>query len=259
VSPFPQPDLTATTSATGQAVFTLAMVLATVAVAAFAYRYWRTTGSPIALLCMVGGLACAPIEVIVDVVGLIWYPREGQWRAYESFGRPIPVLVVFGYVWFMGGLMAIVESRVSGGATHREIWRLYGWLIALNVVIETFGTRMEIYHYYGHQPLTFFGFPLWWAVVNTAVATVGGILIAALRPHLSGPRILAVIAVVPMVDAGVNASTAWPTWVMLNTNLSAWAIQPAGVATVGLCALLVWMTTLLVPDRARRDAASAVG
>jgi hypothetical protein len=255
---YPQPDLSDTTSATGQALFTIAMVIATVAVAAFAYRYWRTTGSPIALLCMVGGLASAPIEAIVDLGGLCWYPREGQWRAYETFGRPIPVLVVFGYVWFMGGLMAIVEARVSAGATHRDVWRLYGGLIALNVVIETFGTRMKIYHYYGHQPLKFFGFPLWWAVVNTAVATFGGMVLAALRPHLTGARILVVIPLVPMIDAGVNASTAWPTWTMLNTDLSAWAIQLAGALTAGLCALLMWMATLLIPNRSNAEATPAV-
>ena len=50
---------------------------------------------PMLLLCLAGGVFAAAWEPIVDVVGFVYVPDSGPWRAFTFLGRPMPWLIVF--------------------------------------------------------------------------------------------------------------------------------------------------------------------
>jgi hypothetical protein len=226
-----------------QVAYTIFLLVPLLVLGAWTLRLWRRQRDAVPVLCLLGGAVCTIFEPIVDILGLCWYPREGQWRLFETFGRPIPVGVLFGYTWAFGGLTVVayrwIERRGVG-----SLWRLYPVFIAISIPFEVVANHTGYYVYYGNQPLRIFEWPAWWGPVNFAVPVGAAVFIRRVRPFLSGWRVLAVAAVVPMADGGVNASTAWPVWSALNApGLPTPVVQAAGLATVGLALLLVWLVT----------------
>jgi len=243
VSHFPQPPQGLHMNTTAQAIFTIGQALPCVAMAYFAWRFWRKERSPVLALCMVGGAFAAFMEPIVDVLGQVWFPRDGQWRMFETWGRPLPWFLVV-YVWYVGGQAFIAYRRLDRGARSRDIWQLYGIFFLIDVILETPGLYMNLYTYYGHQPLNFFRLPLWWPAVNAAMPIMAGLLIYLLLPYLRGWRVLALVAVIPAADGMANAAASWPTWSALNTRLPAVVVWSAGVVTCALACLMVQFMSL---------------
>jgi hypothetical protein len=76
---------------------------------------------------------------------------------------------------------------------------------------------------------------------------VAGLLVHKMTPHLTGARILAIVAFVPMADGLTNGALAWPVWSALNTQIGFLATYPAAVASSGLAALAIWVITRGLP------------
>ena len=238
LSNFPQPPQGLHMNTTAQAIFTVGQVVPCLVLAFCAWRIWQKERSPIAALCMVGGAIAMLMEPIVDVLGQVWFPRHGQWVLFETWGRPIPWFIVV-YVWYVGGQALISFRRLEHGAVARDIWKLYGLFFVANVICETPGLYMNLYTYYGHQPLNFFRLPLWWPAVNAAMPILAGTLIFLLKPYMTGWRVLGVVAIIPAADGAANAAAAWPTWNVLNTRLPAAVVWAAGCVTVALASLMI--------------------
>jgi len=180
---------------------------------------------------------------VVDVLGMCFFPRQNQWIAIETFGRPIPMFMVPVYSWFVGGQAILVWHLLRRGMDRRQFWTCWFAIMAVDVVLETPGLLMNVYTYYGSQPFNPWGLPLWWAPVNATMPVVAGYLVyrmydAALRP---------------MADGIANAATAGPVWATLNTNLGMAATYPAAILTFGLAAMLVWVIALRLPAAAPVD------
>ena len=238
LSSFPQPPSGLEMNRTAQAIFTIGQAVPCVVLAFFAWRIWQKERSPIPALCMVGAALAMFMEPIVDILGQVWFPREGQWVLFETWGRPIPWFIVV-YIWYVGGQSVITLRRLEHGALASDIWKLYGLFFVANVICETPGLYMDLYTYYGHQPLNFFRLPLWWPAVNATMPILAGALIFLLKPYLTGWRVLGVIPLVPAADGAANIAAAWPTWNALNTQLPAAVIWAAGSLTVALASLLI--------------------
>ena len=247
-SHFPQPPQGLHMNSTLQAVFTIGQAVPCLVLAFVAWRMWQKERSPIAALCMVGGALAMFMEPIVDVLGQVWFPRDGQWRLFETWGRPIPWFIVV-YIWFVGGQALISYRQLDRGARGRDIWKLFGIFFVVDVILETPGLYMNLYTYYGHQPLNFFRLPLWWPAVNAAMPILAGTLIFLLRPYLSGWLILAVIPLIPAADGMANAAAAWPTWSALNTRLPAAVVWSAGLVTCALAALMIHFISLVAEQK----------
>ncbi|HLF40849.1 MAG TPA: hypothetical protein VI854_05165 [Acidimicrobiia bacterium] len=247
-SEIPQPPTGMEMNETAQAVFTIGQVIPVLVLGFIAWRLWQRERTVVPILCMVGGAFAVFYEPIVDVLGLVWFPRGGQWRMFETFGRPIPWFLVV-YVWYVGGQAFLAYRKHEQGARGRDIWRLYGTFFVINVVLETPGLYMDLYAYYGHQPFEFFRLPLWWPAVNSAMPILAGTLVFAAWPYLKGWRALAVIPLVPAADGMANAAAAWPTWSALNTQLPWGAVWAAGAVTCGLAALMVHFIALFADSR----------
>jgi hypothetical protein len=247
-SKVPQPPFDMKMGATAQAIFTVGQFLPFIILTIVAIRWSRQRKTPIPLLFIVGGGLAIFLEPVVDVLGLCFFPRHGQWRLFEAFGRPIPLFLVV-YFWYVGGQGMLAWRRFEEGVTKRDVWRLYAIFMIVNVILESPGIWMNIYTYYGKQPFDFWGFPLWWAPINAGMPIVAAALVYRLRPYLTGWRVLGVAALVPMADGLTNGASAWPTWVALNTQLPSAVTWTAGAVTCGLAAFLVWIVTLAVSRR----------
>jgi len=148
----------------------------------------------------------------------------------------------------------IFERGIDQAGVFR-LWAIFG---VINVVLETPGLLGGVYTYYGAQPFNFWGFPLWWSVVNPLMPIVAGALITSLRPELgSGRKLAVVIPLVPMADGIANAATAWPLWVALNSGIGYAVTYPAALATLGLTLLSLWVVALAVARPAEQKARSA--
>jgi hypothetical protein len=248
LSHIPQPPQGMHMNTTAQAIFTIGQVVPCLVFAFIAGRMWRRERSPIAALFMVGGALAMFMEPIVDVLGQVWFPRNGQWRLFETWGRPIPWFIVV-YIWYVGGQAFIAYRQLEKGGRGHDIWKLYGIFFLANVICETPGLYMNLYAYYGHQPLNFFRLPLWWPAVNAAMPILAGTLVFLLRPYLQGWRVLAVILLIPAADGMANAAVAWPTWNALNTRLPAAVVWAAGCLTVALATLMIHFIALVADAR----------
>jgi hypothetical protein len=242
-----QPPSGVVMSATGQTIFTIAVTIPWVVLFVVALRIWRRDHTPVPLLFMVGGALCILFEPVVDVLGLCFFPRANQWVGLEVFGRPIPLFMWPVYSWFVGGQAFLFWRAFQRGMTADRVWRWWLILMGVNVLLESPGILMNVYTYYGAQPFNPWGLPLWWLAVNATMPIVAGFLVHKLYPHLTGAKVLLIIAIVLMADGATNGAIAWPVWTALNTRLGFWATYPAAIATFGLAALLVWMLTRALP------------
>ncbi len=221
-----------------QQVYTAALLIPMVVLVAYALRIWvkDRDSAPFALL--LGGAICVVWEPIVDVLGRCWYPAFGQVHLFTTFGRPIPLYVIFGYTWFMGGL-SIVAYSVIQAKGMKALWHLYPILILIEAPFELLAVHTHVYVYYGHQPLSLDSWPIWWGFVNTSVPITTAALLTCFRSNLKGWRGLLVIAMVPMIDGAANAATGWPVWTVLHASVPDVERQCAGVLTCLLGLLVV--------------------
>jgi hypothetical protein len=238
LSSIPQPPQGMHMNTTAQAIFTVGQALPCLVFAVIAWRIWQKERSPIPALCMVGGAFAMFMEPIVDVLGQVWFPRQGQWVLFETWGRPIPWFIVV-YIWYVGGQSVITFRSLERGAVARDIWKLYGIFFVANLICETPGLYMDLYTYYGRQPLNFFRLPLLWPVVNSMMPILAGTLVYLLRPYMKGWRVLGVIPLIPAADGAANIAAAWPTWSALNTRLPTAVIWVAGCGTIALASLMI--------------------
>jgi hypothetical protein len=134
---------------------------------------------------------------------------------------------------------------------------VFALVVVVDILLEHPGLYMNLFFYYGHQPFWFTRFPLWWGAVNATIPIVSVTLVYLLRPHLRGWRILAVVPLIPVVQAGVSAAVSWPVWNTINTSLPAAVVWVAGALTIGLCACLVAICAeTLARESARRAVAA---
>lgn len=134
--------------------------------------------------------------------------------------------------------------------TKKALFQLYLIDVFINIWLESPGVLMGAYQYYGHQPVNFWGLPLWWVCVNPIMPMTAGALIYRLSPHLSGRRLALVIAFIPMADGVANGATGWPMWTALNLGAPLIVTHLAWLLTLGLALTSVWVLTFVVarPD-----------
>jgi hypothetical protein len=221
-----------------QEIYTVALVVPLALLVAYALQIWARDKDVAPLALLIGGAGCVVWEPIVDVLGRCWYPQFGQVHLFETFGRPIPLYVLFGYAWFMGGL-TIVAYRVIQAKGFRALWRLYPLLIVIEAPFELLAVHTHVYVYYGQQPLSISSWPIWWGFVNTSIPICAAVLLTCFRPKLAGWSVLLVIPMLPMLDGAGNAASGWPVWTILHSSVPAAERQIAGVLTCLLGVLVV--------------------
>lgn len=237
---------------TAELVFTVFLGLPLIGFFVWGLRNLVVDRDPLLLLCLLGGAVALAFEPIVDVLGLCYFPEEGSIHAFTVFGRALPLFMVLVYPWYVGGSAYLAYRLFQRGMAMKGVFLFWALEALQDVVVETPGIWMDAYTYYGDQPLDFWGFPLWWPIVNPLSAMIGGLLVLKTLPLLHGWRRLGVIALVPAGCGFANAACAWPVWLALNSDLGMVPKTAAALVTLSLSLFGVWLIGKAVattPDR----------
>jgi hypothetical protein len=242
---------------TFQWIFTLGQIPPLVIAVVLAVRWSKEHRTVIPLLFLVGGLFAMFNEPVVDHNGLVFFPTDGQWTLYTTFGIAQPIWLAMAYLWFFGGQPMVIWRFLEKGLPARSLWKAFGLVVLVDIILEHPGLYADLFFYYGHQPFKFTRFPLWWGVVNATTPIVAATLVHVLGPKLAGWRVAGVVALVPIVQAATNAGTAFPVWNTLNTRLPWPVVWGAGLVTIGLCCYVVHLCSIAVEWRRSPEHPSA--
>lgn len=215
---------------------------------------------PLFLYCLVGGALATFVEPVVDVLGLIYFPEKGTSAAFTLFGRGMPLFAVISYAATIGTFAYLAYRYLERGITPARLMVAWATIAIFNTLGETPAVHLNLYRYYGHQPLDPWGFPLWIAFVDPLPAILAGALLVKLRKPLEERGALWAAAVlVPMAFAMGIGTTAWPMWLALNSaNLPVAAPSIAAGITLGLALFLVWIVGIVFAHPGRASAPAAL-
>jgi hypothetical protein len=210
---------------------------------------------PLLLFCVFGGIAAVLVEPVCDVIGMIYHPEIGQITAFEAIGRKIPWHVVLLLSWYYALFAWLLAGSVGKKMTRRGFWKLFFGLVVFSTVLEISPTQQGLWKYYGEQPFTISGMPLWWFVANAVSALAGGTLATIATRASTGWARWQVAFLMPVGIAGAHLGVALPTYIAMNMGWTGWCIQLAGVVTVIYSLVLMQACArLLFPDSATQQA-----
>jgi hypothetical protein len=186
----------------------------------------------------VGALICAFNEPVYDLLGKIIYAQNLA-VAYTALGRHIPWFLVLGYVPWVGLLPWLISRLMAGGVPRRRLCAISAGSFASVAVVESVGTSLHSWGYYGVVPLKY----LVVAPQMAAVPIVGGLLLYLLDDRVVGWRRL-LLAIVPTVTLPmVYASVSWPLYIALGSQLPTALNWIIAALMLGLTATTVWVAT----------------
>lgn len=215
----------------------LSIAFGAFAAISWGYAIWLSsrTRDAVPIFILLGGGLAVLAEAPVDILGMCYWAESGQWTVYESFGRRIPLITLFAYTTFYGGVVALTVHQFRTGIGYARIWKWsLAWMV-MEFLWEPVPIHFGVWTYYGAQPFRLFDFPLWWPPVNTVGAYGAAFLIYKLLPYAKGPGLLLVVPAVIAGDLMGNAAVAWPIWSALNSTAGYAVTVPAGVLTIALC------------------------
>jgi hypothetical protein len=212
----------------------------TIFLAALAWAVVRASrGEWIALGVLAGGLVANLIEAELDNLGLLWFARNNHLIVFHSFGRYMPLYVTLGYGFYFGTITYFTLDALRRGRGSRYLWGIYAFGWVFDCALETTGSAVGLYKYYGPQPYNLWGIPLWWMFVNPALPIAAGGLFYVMRDRLAGVRALVAVPLLPMCYGATYGAVAWPIFVALNSHVQGWVIWVAGTVTAALSLLYV--------------------
>jgi len=205
------------------------------------------------LLFTIGGVVASIFEPILDVMGFCYFPRDGNITAFELYDRPIPILVPGTYGWFVGGLGFWTLSILNEKKTIRaDIWRMWLRNFMFNLILEYTALYFRMYVYYGHQPFSIGGFPLWFPACHAIAPLISATLVYLIQKELVGLKILMIVPIVVATYGMANAGFGWPVWVALSLDIGPQISYPAGLITVALIASGLWILSTAFPRDSRK-------
>lgn len=205
------------------------------------------------LLLLLGGALASLLEPAIDVFGLMYIHEEGATRAFSFLDRSMPWFVVTSYAGYIGGCTWWAYRYLSNGITVERILKQWGIFVLANIAFETPAVLLDVYTYFGPQPLSPWGFPFWFGFINPVSSLVGG----AILVHLDRRRITGVARhaltplLVPFAHGSAYACAALPMWITLNEPdlAHAWRYVASAV-TLGLVLTVLYLTATLFGDHA---------
>lgn len=212
-------------------------------------------GDPTCLLFALGGVIASRMEPIVDVMGFCFFPREGSWVAFESHGRPIPIFVPGTYSWFVGGQGYWFLTILRDPKTRRQdIGRIWLRSFVANLFLEYPALYFGIYVYYGYQPLSIGGFPLWFPALHAFSPLLAAVLVQKLESELVGIKKMAIPFIVSASYIMANSGMGWPVWVALSLDTGYLASYIGATVTVFQLIIGLWIVSTTIPaERQKGD------
>jgi hypothetical protein len=132
--------------------------------------------------------------------------------------------------------------------TKSDVWKLWLKSFTSNLILEYPAIFLKIYVYYGYQPLSLAGLPLWFLAIHAIAPMISSVVVFLIEPHLTGWKKLAIPAIVSSTYGIVNAGFGWPVWVALSVDQGYHHTYPAAFVEAGLIATGIWIMTLAIPE-----------
>lgn len=215
------------------------------------------------IVFLVAAQAGLLLEGLGDVMGNAIYPPVGQWNAFVIKGHPVPMFVVFVYIWYLGATPILMyDAFVKQSMSYAGWWKY----IAINAVcvaaVEQIPVHYGIWIYYGTHPFMLGEMPIWMIAANILCILFPALIVYRLMPILSGWRQLLPIALVPAAAAGGHAAAGIPMYNVLGAQtetVAPWVLQFGSIATLIFAGVLVWVALGLMYERFPRLAATRAG
>lgn len=246
---------------TPQVYITVIMLTLAGAFVLYGLYQWYRSRSPLAPLLLLGGAVCYLNEPIVDVLGLCWHPRPGQWVALHTFG-PVPLWGLGIYIIFFGGMTHVLLQQARRGITRKQFWIGVLAFFAADLACELPILHYGLYHYYGQPPFELMGLPLYWLFINTPGPLIDVALLLRAPQFFRGWRML-LIPLLPMTtDAIGSVGAGWPIFSALNTPDSTVALKTGAAlltAAIGLLLIDALSRVICVSEDGKARAAVSTG
>ena len=237
-------------------VFGLVLVVAIVSTA-YLLRGLRGWDLRFHLLVLLGSALCIFFEPALASVGGFWYATVGQnLGLIQLWGVTVGAHMLVLYYVFLGVTTLFIVRYVRRGATGRDLFRLYGVIVVLAIVLELpilFLT--DIYTYYGaNQPFfdsDWFPLPLWYPVLNGTLpfcmATLAMLVGSSGRPW----HLYLIPVLMPAYLFGIYFAMGWPALTVINTDVSQGVAYLGGLGTMALSVLMMHFQSIALPRLAR--------
>ena len=230
------------------------VILAVLFIATVSWALKRLAARDALPICIVlAAMVASLLEPTLDVLSMCWYARDNVAIAFTGFGVSLPVFAVIGYGFFFGVQAYSGMALLERGADRKTMWRLYAGWWCVNYILEFVGTHLHAYTYYGPQPYSVFGVPLWFMFVNTAMAIVSGTVFFVAKPILHGVGALWSVPLLTSTYGALYLGTCWPIFLALHSEVPAFVLWVAAAVSVAL-ALLAVHVALGIADSVRNGA-----
>jgi hypothetical protein len=223
--PFPEPG---TTPQGLQWVLTTMFIVVIAGFIGRALIGWQRTGSPVGLLLLIGATIASLNEGLVDVAGLCWYPVNGQWVGYNTI-HSVPLWCVLAYTAYHGGGAYIVYEKARAGMSRRTLWIALGIMWASEIVFEIAVINLGGYQYFGEQPLSIAGWPIYWLAVNFPGFFVT-VAVLVRMPHLLRGWRVVLTMFLPIVTYPLGFGSGLPVFSALHTRNPSWVLLNGATA-----------------------------
>ena len=230
----PQPPTFAQTPFVPQLSLTIGCVTVAAGLIAYGLVKLRRDRSPSLLLLIFGATVASLQEAPLDIFVSAYYPREGLWMSYETFGRPVPVWANFAWMILFAGAPYLLAQAMRKHGVRQAGWLGMLGLAIVDIAIELPNLAVSLYSYYGDQPLRIGGFPMHMVAVNAATMMAITIAVYLGESRLRGKlRLLAIIVPILAVPAG-TMSNGLVVWSAVGAQLPTVLTWIASFVTIGL-------------------------
>lgn len=177
---------------------------------------------PLMLFLLVGGFFGEMLEPICNVLGMAFHPEDGQIVGFNTLGRDIPLWLMLTYPWYFAAFAhKMIRWDRDGELTHARYWKTFAAAALFAFCIEVWPVQVVFWDYFGPQPLTFFGMPLMWYVVNPTSITCAGAFTALAMRGRSGFGYWPVMVIMPICIVGFHTGVFAPLYMTQNAGWSA--------------------------------------
>jgi hypothetical protein len=218
------------------------LVIALIVTVAVAMRSSRETRGVNLFLLIAGGCSIL-CEAYADAMLLIWHPTPGQWNAYHAFGHYVPVWVALVFYWSFGGQAVWILHDLRVGVSKAKLWKLYWFFAFTDLLFELPPLWMNVYVYYGSQPLTWppiLALPMYLPFGNAMVPVAAAVAALMAERHLNAgkqPWLILPVALTAMFCA--ITMYGWAVGETLNSDAPMWLIQAGGLLSIAISLLFM--------------------
>jgi hypothetical protein len=230
----PQPPTFAQTPFVPQLALTVGCVTVAAGLIAYGLVRLRRDRSPALLLLILGATMASLQEAPLDIFVSAYYPRQGLWMSYETFGRPVPIWANFAWMILFAGAPYLLARAMRRYGVRQAGWLGMLALAIVDIAIELPNLAVELYSYYGDQPLRIGGFPMHMVAVNAATMMAITVAVYLGESRLRGKlRLLAIVVPILAVPAG-TMSNGLVVWSAVGAQLPAAVTWTASFATIAM-------------------------